>query len=208
MNEVTIVDYNMGNLASVANAIQKIGAKANFAKTKEDILKSKKLILPGVGAFGEAMEHLRENGLDVAITEYARSGRELLGICLGMQLLFEKSEEFGAHEGLGLIPGSVVKFDESRFSERLKIPQMGWNKLFVNKDHFLFNGLDKEMYLYFVHSYHAQCDEEYIIGKTLYGYEFPSAVAKDNVCGFQPHPEKSHEVGLEILKNYIEKQGR
>jgi len=205
MSEITIIDYNMGNLASVANAIDKVGGRARIATTEDEILKADKLILPGVGAFGEAMEHLREKGLIEPIKEYVKSGKELLGICLGMQLLFEKSYEFGEHKGLELIEGDVVKFDQSKFGERLKIPQMGWNKLFVKKNHYLFEEMPKEIYLYFVHSYHARCRDEYIVGSTYYGYEFPSCVAKENIAGFQPHPEKSHEAGLSILKNFIKK---
>jgi glutamine amidotransferase len=127
----------------------------------------------------------------------------MLGICLGMQLLFESSEEFGSNAGLGLISGRVVPFDVSRFSHSLKVPHMGWNRMFT-KTHPLFEGLDREHYLYFVHSYHAVCDDEAdIIGETEYGYRFTSAVAHGNVMGIQPHPEKSHRNGLQILKNFI-----
>jgi len=127
----------------------------------------------------------------------------VLGICLGMQLLFESSEEFGKHEGLGLIKGSVTAFDTTKFSEKLKVPHMGWNRMFTD-EHPLFNNLDEEHYLYFVHTYHVNCaDEKDIIGRTNYGYEFTSAVAHGNVLGFQPHPEKSHKNGLHILENFI-----
>ncbi len=202
--KVAIVDYNMGNLRSVQNAMQKIGHPAAIEKEPSKIAKYDKLILPGVGAFGDAMEHLRRSGMDKAIEEFAASGKPLLGICLGMQLLFEKSYEFGEHIGLGLIEGEVVPFDVSRFPHRLKVPHMGWNELFVQNPSPLFEGLPKAFYLYFVHSYHVVCDEEQTIGKTLYGYEFVSAVQKDNIFGFQPHPEKSHETGLKILKNFVE----
>ena len=199
--KIGIVDYNMGNLASVKNAFKKIGANAEVVKEAEKLKNYDKLILPGVGAFGDAMEHLKKTGLDEAIKEFIKTGRYLLGVCLGMQLLFQSSEEFGNHEGLGIIPGRVVMFDKEK-TKGHKIPHMGWNRLF-NKKSPLFEGLDNP-YLYFVHSLHAVCDEKYIAGKTIYGYEFVSAVNKDNIFGIQPHPEKSHNEGLKILKNFIE----
>ncbi|QHG90653.1 imidazole glycerol phosphate synthase subunit HisH [Sulfurimonas sp. CVO] len=200
---IAIVDYNMGNLASVQNAFAKIGAKTVVESNPQNFKKYEKLILPGVGAFPDAMQHLRERNMIEAIKEFAQSGKYMLGICLGMQLLFESSEEFGSHEGLGLIKGKVVAFDPSKFSEALKIPHMGWNRVFT-KEHPLFKGLDEQHYLYFVHSYHAVCENEQdIIGKTVYGYEFASAVAHKNIMGIQPHPEKSHKNGLKILENFI-----
>jgi len=200
---IGIVDYNMGNLASVKNAFAKLGVEARVESDPKKFQEYDKLVLPGVGAFGDAMEHLRDRNMIGAIKEYAASGKYMLGICLGMQLLFESSEEFGAHAGLGLIKGKVVKFDSTKFSEPLKIPHMGWNRMFT-KEHPLFNGLDEEHYLYFVHTFHATCDDEQdIIGRTNYGYEFTSAVAHENVMGIQPHPEKSHENGLKILENFI-----
>ena len=200
---IAIVDYNMGNLASVKNAFAKLGketvVESNPAKFKE----YDKLILPGVGAFGDAMEHLRQRDMIEAIKEFAASGKPMLGICLGMQLLFQSSEEFGKHEGLGLIKGHVCAFDSSKFSEPLKVPHMGWNRMFT-KEHPLFVGLDDEHYLYFVHTFHVTCDEEKdIIGTTEYGYRFTSAVAHNNIMGIQPHPEKSHKNGLKILENFI-----
>ena len=200
---IGIVDYNMGNLASVINAFEIVGADIAVESDPAKLKEYDKLILPGVGAFGDAMEHLKENGMDKAVKEYAKNGKPLLGICLGMQLLFESSEEFGRSEGLGLIEGKVVAFDESKFDHKLKVPHMGWNELFVQNDTKLFDGLDKEFYLYFVHSFHAVCDDKYAIGKTYYGYEFVSAVNKDNIYGIQPHPEKSHENGLKIIENFV-----
>lgn len=201
---IAVVDYNMGNLRSVQNAFLKIGKDVTIVSNPKEIQKYDKLILPGVGAFGDAMEHLKQNSMDEAIKTFAKSGKPLLGICLGMQLLLESSNEFGAHEGLGLIPGMVRKFDTSKFKTPLKVPHMGWNELFVKKQSALFNGLEDEIYLYFVHSFHAICDEQYIIGETEYGYEFASAINKENIYGFQPHPEKSHDNGLKILKNFTE----
>jgi len=199
---IGIVDYNMGNLASVINAFAKVGADATLESDPSKLSQYDKLILPGVGAFGDAMEHLQSNGMDKAVKDYASTGKPLLGICLGMQLLFASSEEFGSTEGLGLIPGKVVAFDEAKFDHPQKVPHMGWNELFVQNDTVLFAGLEKDFYLYFVHSFHAQCDNEYAIGKTHYGYEFVSAVQNDNIYGIQPHPEKSHENGLKIIENF------
>ena len=206
---IGIVDYNMGNLASVINAFENVGAKIAIESDPSKLQDYEKLILPGVGAFGDAMEHLKSNGMDKAVKAYAKSGKPLLGICLGMQLLFESSEEFGNSEGLGLIEGKVVAFDESKFDHKLKVPHMGWNEMFpqpVGAEPSLcplFVGLDNEFYLYFVHSFHAVCDDKYAIGKTYYGYEFVSAVNKDNIYGIQPHPEKSHENGLKIIENFV-----
>jgi len=200
---IAIVDYNMGNLASVKNAFAKLAKETVVESNPENFKKYEKLILPGVGAFGDAMEHLRERNMIDAIQEYAASGKPMLGICLGMQLLFDSSEEFGATQGLGLIKGKVVAFDTTKFSEPLKVPHMGWNKMFTIS-HPLFKGLDEEHYLYFVHSFHAVCDnEEDVIGTTEYGYKFASAVACGNIYGIQPHPEKSHKNGLAILENFI-----
>ncbi|KFN39460.1 MAG: glutamine amidotransferase [Sulfuricurvum sp. MLSB] len=200
---IAIVDYNMGNLASVKNAFDLLGEKVVVESDPDKLSSYDKVILPGVGAFGDAMEHLRSRGMDQAVKEYAQSGKYLLGICLGMQLLFDSSEEFGVTEGLGLIPGRVVAFDTSRFHTPLKVPHMGWNRMFT-KAHPLFEGLDEAHYLYFVHSYHALCSSEAdSIGESVYGYRFTSAVAHANVMGIQPHPEKSHQNGLSILKNFI-----
>ena len=209
---IGIVDYNMGNLASVINAFAKVGADASLESDPTKLNQYDKLILPGVGAFGDAMEHLQVNGMDEAVKAFAATGKPLLGICLGMQLLFESSEEFAKDsngtEGLGLIPGKVVAFDENRFDHPLKVPHMGWNEMFqqsVGADPRvcpLFKGLAKDFYLYFVHSFHAVCDDKYAIGKTHYGYEFVSAVQNGNIYGIQPHPEKSHENGLKIIENF------
>ena len=200
---IAIVDYNMGNLASVQNAFAKLGKDTVVESNPAEFSKYDKLVLPGVGAFGDAMEHLRERDMINAIKEFAASKKPMIGICLGMQLLFESSEEFGDHEGLGLIKGHVKAFDESKFSEPLKVPHMGWNRVFT-KEHPLFDGLDENHYLYFVHTFHVTCDDASdIIGETEYGYKFTSAVAHGNIMGIQPHPEKSHENGLKIIENFI-----
>lgn len=200
---VGIVDYNMGNLASVQNAFASLGEKTRIESNPDKFKDYDKLLLPGVGAFGDAMTHLAERNMIEAIKEFADSGKYIFGICLGMQLLFESSQEFGFNEGLGLIKGSVTAFDTTKFSEPLKVPHMGWNRMFT-KEHPLFKDLDEAHYLYFVHSYHVNCaDKRNIIGQTNYGYEFTSAVANRNVLGIQPHPEKSHKNGLKILENFI-----
>jgi glutamine amidotransferase len=205
---IGIVDYNMGNLASVINAFKKVNAEAQLESDPSKLAQYDKLILPGVGAFGDAMEHLKSNGMDEAVKLFAASGKPLLGICLGMQLLFESSEEFGSTKGLGLIPGKVVAFDESKFDHSLKVPHMGWNEMFQmrseksERTNTLFEALPNDFYLYFVHSFHAVCDDKYAIGKTHYGYEFVSAVRNGNIYGIQPHPEKSHDNGLKIIENF------
>lgn len=201
---IGVVDYNMGNLRSVYNAFEKIGKKVDIVTKANKLKKYDKIILPGVGAFGDAMKSLEATGMREAVVDFSASNKPLLGICLGMQLLFEKSYEFGETKGLDLIPGVVVEFDSSKFETRLKVPHMGWNEIFIQKQSPLLKGLSDETYLYFVHSFHATCEDKYIIGKTTYGYDFPSIVQKDNIFGFQPHPEKSHDNGLKILKNFIE----
>lgn len=199
-----IVDYNMGNLASVKNAFALLGEPCEVQNDPKRIAGYDRLILPGVGAFGDAMAYLWEMGMDDALRTYAQSGKPMLGICLGMQLLFESSEEFGDHRGLGLIKGQVKAFDASRFNHPLKVPHMGWNRLFT-REHPLFADLDEAHYLYFVHSFHvAPQNDDDVIGETEYGYRFAGAVAHGNVMGIQPHPEKSHKNGLAILKNFVE----
>jgi len=194
----------MGNLASVKNAFSLLGEEVVVESDPDKLKTYDKLILPGVGAFGDAMQHLQERGMDEAVKAYAQSGNYILGICLGMQLLFDSSEEFGSTEGLGLIKGKVLAFDTSAFSHELKVPHMGWNRMFT-KEHPLFEGMDDEHYLYFVHSFHAVCENKNnVIGETEYGYRFASCVQNENILGIQPHPEKSHKNGLAIMKNFIQ----
>jgi glutamine amidotransferase len=202
--KIAMVDYDMGNLRSVYNAFEKIGKKVDIVKNASKLDEYDKIILPGVGAFGDAMESLKKGGMADSILDFAKSGKPLLGICLGMQLLFQSSSEFGETEGLGLIEGRVVEFDKTKFPTRLKVPHMGWNEIFIHQKSPLLQNIDDETYLYFVHSFHAVCEDRYIVAKTTYGYEFPSVVQKDNIFGFQPHPEKSHDNGLKILKNFVE----
>lgn len=199
---IAIVDYRVGNLQSVINAFEMFGKKAKLESDPEKLKEYDRIILPGVGAFGDAMESLRKTGMKEAVIEYVKSGKYLLGICLGMQLLLKVSYEFGEHKGLGLIDGEVEKFNISKCEKLLKIPHMGWNELHVKRKSPLFSDLQDSFYLYFVHSYHVTCKEENIIGKSQYGYNFASAIQKNNIIGLQPHPEKSHENGLKILKNF------
>ena len=201
---IGLIDYNMGNLRSVINAFEVLNVPIKIVRNSDEIIECDKIILPGVGAFGDAMKALQQSGMDEAIKSFADSKKPLLGICLGMQLLFESSMEFGKTKGLGLIEGDIVKFDATRFKEHLKIPHMGWNTLHITQQNPLFKGMPEDFYLYFVHSFHARCDTRYCVGETFYGYTFPSAVQKENVFGFQPHPEKSHDNGLKILKNFVE----
>ena len=213
---IGIIDYGAGNLRSVQNAFDYLGAKTQIVREAENLTKFDRILLPGVGAFGEAMSKIRALNLDVALREFIASGKPFLGICLGMQLLFEKSYEFGETAGLGVINGEVVKFDTSKFTDtnlspqnstftpKIKIPHVGWNGLEFAKQTKINANLNDEIYLYFVHSYHVLCDDSVVLGRTNYGYKFVSAVAKDNVFGFQGHPEKSHENGLKIIKNFME----
>jgi glutamine amidotransferase len=193
----------MGNLASVYNACKLINVEADIVSNPEDLLKYDRVILPGVGAFADAMENLESTGMKKAVQQYAQSGKPIIGICLGMQLLFQSSQEFGDTQGLDLIPGKVIAFDKTKMDMlEHKVPHVGWNKLF-NKPNKLFNKLENP-YLYFVHSFHVVTEDKYTIGTTHYGYDFVSAVAKDNIYGFQPHPEKSHDNGIQILRNFME----
>ncbi len=195
----------MGNLASVKNSCEKVGFEAQITDKPEEVNGFDKIILPGVGAFPDAMKHLRENGMDEALLEAAKN-KPFFGVCLGMQLMFDRGFEHEESAGLGLIKGDIVKFDEKTLGVERKIPHMGWNKLFKEKDSVLFDGLDDEFYLYFVHSYHAAPSKEDILATTHYGYPFAAAVERENLCGLQPHPEKSGDTGLKILKNFLEKK--
>ncbi|MDR2100425.1 MAG: imidazole glycerol phosphate synthase subunit HisH [Campylobacteraceae bacterium] len=201
---IGIIDYKMGNLQSVINAVKKVGCEATLVKEPKELKNYKKAILPGVGAFGDAMKFLNQSGMSEAVKEFASEGKALLGICLGMQLLFKKSFEFGEHNGLGLIDGKVVMFDKNRFDTPLKVPHVGWNSLKIRQGNPLLKEIGDGTYLYFVHSFHVETDEKYINALTHYGYDFASVVQKDNIFGFQPHPEKSHENGLKIYKNFTE----
>lgn len=197
-----IVDYNIGNLASVQNAILKVGESAKIESDPSKLKDYDKIILPGVGAFGDAMEHLQKSGMQEAILEFIKSGKFLLGICLGMQLLFQKSYEFGEHSGLGLLEGEIIHFEKATLKKGEKIPHMGWNLVKKAKNSALLEGLEDSFYLYFVHSYYLG-ESKNALGMSHYGIDFVSIVQKENIFGIQPHPEKSHNVGLKILKNFV-----
>ena len=200
---IAIVDYGVGNLFSLLCSFRFIGCDAEVTGDPARILAADKVVLPGVGAFGDAADKLRSNGLDTAILRAADRGAPLLGICLGMQLLFEWGEEFGLHKGLGLIPGRVVSMRQV-VPETLKLPQIGWNGLNFTKSHSLFKYIQEGDQVYFVHSFHGtQCNES-LLATTEYGGTITAAVGKANVMGCQFHPEKSGKVGLNILRAFAD----
>lgn len=200
---IGIVDYGAGNLFSLQSSITFIGEEAAVTSDKSILEKADKIILPGVGAFGDAAAKLRECGLDREVIRLAEAGKPILGICLGMQLLFEKSYEYGQHKGLGLIAGAVKDMREDIPSE-LKIPHIGWNALSFKKQSPLFKYIDEGEFVYFVHSYHAIDCKESVIAVTDYGTEITAAVSEGNIMGCQFHPEKSGKTGLAILKAFCE----
>ena len=200
---VAIIDYGVGNLFSLVSSFKAIGVDAVATSDKKVIESAQRLVLPGVGAFEDASNKLFSSGLAQLVIEQAKSGKPLLGICLGMQLLFEKSFEYGEHKGLGLIKGQIRPISEVIPSD-LKIPHIGWNALKFTKDNQLFKYLKDGDFVYFVHSYYgAYCDDS-VIATAEYGANLTAAIAKDNVYGCQFHPEKSGEIGLKILKAFCE----
>lgn len=200
---IRIIDYGVGNLFSLRSSLRAIGIDADYTGSPAEIRKADKLILPGVGAFRDAREALRSTGLDRVVQEEAGKGKPLMGICLGMQMLFDRSYEYGEYEGLGLIPGEIVPM-EGRIPKDLPIPHIGWNELMLKQPSPLMKNTANGDYVYFVHSYYAETPAEYVIATTDYGVEMTAAVQKDNVYGCQFHPEKSSEVGLSILKAFCE----
>lgn len=200
---IKIIDYGVGNLFSLRSSLRAIGIDADYTGNPAEIRKADKLILPGVGAFRDAREALRSTGLDRVVQEEAGKGKPLMGICLGMQMLFDRSYEYGEYEGLGLIPGEIVPM-EGRIPKDLPIPHIGWNELMLKQPSPLMKNTANGDYVYFVHSYYVETPAEYVIATTDYGVEMTAAVQKDNVSGYQFHPEKSSEVGLSILKAFCE----
>ena len=200
---VAIVDYGVGNLFSLQCSLNAIGAEVTVTADPEVLKSADQVLLPGVGAFGDAADKLRSTGLDAVLKELAAQGKPLLGICLGMQLLFEKGYEYGEHEGLGLIKGSVVPM-EGVIPADLKIPHIGWNALKFKKTSPLFRNIQDGDCVYFVHSFYAADCDDNVIATAEYGAELTAAVANKNVFGCQFHPEKSGAVGLEILKAFTE----
>lgn len=199
-SETIIIDYGMGNLRSVEKAVAAVGGRSIITGDREAVRNAKRLILPGVGAFGDAMLNLRKNGLDVAIRDAVMAQKPLLGLCLGLQLLFTHSEEFGSHEGLNLIPGKVLKFNDPG----LRVPHVGWNQIEGGRPNPLLEGVSEGSYFYFVHSYYVEPDrDEDILRWTNYGRRFCSIACRGNVWGAQFHPEKSQDIGKKLLCNFL-----
>lgn len=200
MRLIGVIDSGVANLGSVANALNHLNAPMCIAHTPDDLRAVQKIILPGVGAFSAGMEKLREGGFIEPLREYAAKGMPILGICLGMQLLYERSYEMGTYDGLGLLPGEIVRFPV----EGPKVPHIGWNQLEHDGSSVLLQGVPNGGYAYFVHSYYAQTPESAtIVAHTHYGIDFPAVVGRGNVFGAQFHPEKSQHTGLTLLKNFI-----
>jgi len=195
---VAIIDYGVGNLRSVEKAFAATGCEAIVTGDEAELRAAERLVLPGVGAFGACMKALKERGFERLVGERVREGTPLLGVCVGMQLLFEESDEFGSTPGLGLLKGKV-----RRFSNELVVPQVGWNRIHQTQPHALFEGIADGSFCYFVHSFYCEPEDQKVItGETEYGGRYASVVAEENVCGVQFHPEKSQDVGLRMLKNF------
>lgn len=204
---IAIIDYGMGNLRSVQKGFEKIGCEAIITDDPQVVLRADRIVLPGVGAFRDCMHNLEQGGFVEPILKVIAEGRPFLGICVGMQLLFSDSVEFGLYSGLNVIPGHVLRFPEQMTvaGEKLKVPQMGWNQLSIKRRPPAFEGVDNGSNVYFVHSYYVKPDDCGVIATTTdYGIEFCSSVWKDNVVATQFHPEKSQAIGLQILKNFAE----
>ena len=202
--KIGIVDYGLGNIQSVKNAIlfHAPDIRVDLVHKPDELNQFDKLILPGVGAFGDAMKLINQKGWNDAIKEEVKKGKYILGICLGMQLLSSRSFEFGEHQGLDLIAGEVIKFD---LPSHYRIPHIGWNNVHFNYSHPLAIDVEQDADFYFVHSYHFKCDDsQYALANTSYGNTFTSVVAKENIMGVQFHPEKSQGVGLKLISNFIE----
>ena len=199
---IAMIDYDAGNIKSVEKALQKLGADVVITKDPQLILNADKVILPGVGSFGDAMNNLKKYGLDEVIHQVVENGTPFLGICLGLQLLFERSDESPEAVGLGILEGEILRIPDA---EGLKIPHMGWNSLHLQNNGRLFKGLKENDYVYFVHSYYLKAEDESIVKATTnYSVDIHASVEKDNVFACQFHPEKSSDVGLQILRNFVE----
>ncbi|WKZ32446.1 MAG: imidazole glycerol phosphate synthase subunit HisH [Thermodesulfobacteriota bacterium] len=197
---IAIIDYDMGNLRSVAKGFERVGANALVTRDSRAIMDASHLVLPGVGAFKDCMRNLEEYGLVEPILKSIEKGKPFLGICLGLQLLFEESEEFGPHKGLGVIRGRVKRFPAA---QGLKVPHMGWNEARKKKGSALLEGIEDNSFFYFVHSYYASPEDRSVdLTTTEYGVEFTSAIERDNVMACQFHPEKSQKTGLKVLDNF------
>jgi glutamine amidotransferase len=203
---IAVVDYGMGNLRSVAKALRAVGLDPVVTDRPRKIADAQAVVLPGVGAFGDCMKNLRERGLIEPVLAAIRSGKPYLGLCLGLQILFDASEEFGRRKGLGLVPGRVVRFRDDLPDGRggtLKVPHMGWNAVAHRRGAALFRGIPKGSHFYFVHSYYAVCDDPaHVLATSSYGADFTVAVRRDNIVACQFHPEKSQAMGLKLLANF------
>ena len=202
---IAIIDYGMGNLRSVQKGFEKVGFEAVVTADPKVVLEAERIVLPGVGAFRDCIRNLEEGGFVEPILRVIREGRPFLGICLGLQLLFTESEEFGIHKGLNIIHGRVVRFPEgmTEAGEALKVPHMGWNQLSFKRRPAVFAGLEEGTNVYFVHSFYVKPDDESVVATTTtHGIEFCSSIWKDNIVATQFHPEKSQEKGLTILKQF------
>lgn len=201
---VVIINYGMGNIGSISNMLKRVGAEAIVSSNPQEIKKAARLILPGVGAFNNGMDNLNNLGLTSILNEMViQQKTPILGICLGMQLMTKSSEE-GSGPGLGWIDASTIRFKFGKEKQNLKIPHMGWNTIKWKKESVLFRDMFEEPRFYFVHSYHAVCnDKEDILATTNYGYDFVSAFQRDNIIGVQFHPEKSHKFGMQVLRNFV-----
>ena len=203
---INIIDYEMGNLRSVAKAFESLGFAARVSSDPKDIAGADKLVLPGVGAFRDCIHNLRQGGFVEPLLAHVAAGKPLLGICVGMQMLFDESEEFGRHRGLGLIPGKVLRFPSGMVEggERLKVPHMGWNRISIRRPSPILQGIGEGSFVYFVHSYYcAARNPDDVAASCRYGeVEFCASVWRDNIMATQFHPEKSQSVGLDIFKNF------
>jgi len=203
---INIIDYEMGNLRSVEKAFEKLGFTARVSADPKDITSADKVVLPGVGAFRDCINNLRDGGFVAPLLAHVAAGKPLLGICVGMQMLFDESEEFGRHQGLGLIPGKVVRFPSGMVEggERLKVPHMGWNNIRLNKPAPIFTGIEDGSFVYFVHSYYCAAENTAdVAASCTYGdIEFCASLWRDNIIATQFHPEKSQDIGLQIFKNF------
>jgi glutamine amidotransferase len=207
---IAIIDYGMGNLRSVQKGFERIGFAAEVTADPARLRAAEKIVLPGVGAFRDCIHNLEQGGFVEPILQVIAEGRPFLGICLGLQLLFSESEEFGLHKGLGVIPGRVVRFPEGmqEQGEKLPVPHMGWNQISLKAETPLFNNIADGSNVYFVHSYYVKPDDPTVVAATCnYGLEFCAAIRKDNVMATQFHPEKSQGIGLQMLKNFAEMKG-
>lgn len=198
--KVAIIDYGVGNLRSVEKAFTSQGIDAAISSDIDALQRAERLVLPGVGAFAACMNGLRERGFDRLVCEAAADGKPIIGLCVGLQMLFEEGREFGVHRGLGLLPGRVV-----RFPEGVHVPHVGWNQVSIKQSHPIFSELPNESFFYFVHSYHVETDDaSCVMGETEYALRYPSVCGRASLLGVQFHPEKSQTAGLKLLKNFAE----